>query len=112
MKSVPPDILNEKKSIALAVEFVVDRVKGVSLIQANVVGASYPLTLGVPGVAVFGPDREGRFEADVHIAVAGMKIPEATDTLRSELWKEFRNRGIADRVKNVDIYVEDLMMAV
>ncbi|MBE0448088.1 MAG: hypothetical protein IBX64_08330 [Actinobacteria bacterium] len=112
MKSVSPDILKEKKLIAMAVEPVVDRAKGVSLMQVRTVGDSYPYGLDVPGISVLGPDREGRFRVDVHISVARVKIPEVADRLRSEIWREFQERNIADRIKNVDIYVEDLMMTV
>jgi len=112
VSSVPPDVLKEKKLIALAVEFVAEKTRGVSLMHVNTVGASYPYSPDVPGVSVFGPDRDGRFTVNVHIAVAATRIPEVADRLRSEIWKEFKERDMADRIKSIDIYVEDLMMAV
>ncbi len=107
-----PDILTEKKQIALAVEYAVDRTKGVSLVQKRLFGASYPYSPDVPGVWVHGPDENHRYAIEISIAVAGMKIHEAADRLRTEVYRELHTRDYGDRVKSVDIRVEDLMMAV
>ncbi|MHB8842529.1 MAG: hypothetical protein ACYC56_12220 [Candidatus Aquicultor sp.] len=111
-----PNILEDKKQIALAVKAAVDTMKGVSLTRARAVGESYPYSPDVPGVWVRGPDREGRYSVDVYMAVAlaGSTIPEMADMLRAEIWKQLREPGInmADRVTSVDIYVEDLVLAV
>lgn len=109
---MPPNILREKKLIAKAVEYVVDKMKGVSLVRTLATGISYPYSLDVPGVGVFGPDGEGHYTVSVSISVAAMRIPEAADKLRSEIWNEFQARGLADRIESIDISVEDLMMAV
>lgn len=115
MKAVSPNILQDKKLIAMAVEFAVDKVKGVSLTRARAVGESYPYSPDVPGVWVRGPDGGGRYSVDVYVtlALAGSTIPEMANIFRSQIWNELREPGIniADRVTSVDIYVEDLVQA-
>lgn len=109
---MPPDVLKEKRLIAEAVESAVENMKGVSLIQAAAPRELYPLGPGVPGVGVLGPDTEGRYEVTTRIAIARIKIPKAADALRAGIWGELRARRLDDRVKSVDISVEDLMVAI
>jgi len=112
VNNVPLDILDEKRRIALAIRSAVGKVKGVSLVQRPMVGASYPYNLDVPGVWVHGPDAKGRYGVIVSIIVSGMRISEAANKLRSEIWGELDRRGYAGHVTSIDIRVEDLIMAV
>jgi len=111
VKSVSHDIRQDKKLIALAVEYVVKNIEGVSLTPVRMVGISYPFEPDVPGVWVHGPDEEGRYEITAHISVAGKTIPDAVGDLRAEVWRELQDRNMANHVKRFDIVVEDLMMA-
>ncbi|PIW21274.1 MAG: hypothetical protein COW32_10700 [Candidatus Aquicultor secundus] len=116
MKAVSLNIFQDKKLIALAVESAVDKMKGVLLTRVRAVGESYPYSPDVPGVWVHGPDREGRYTVDIYVALAvsGTTIPEMANRLRAEIWEQLHKEGIdmADRVTSVDIYVEDLVLAV
>lgn len=116
-----PDIFSDRKLISRAVELAVEKTKGVSLTKIRTVGDSYPYRPDVPGVWVRGPDREGRYAVDVHVvlAVAGITIPEMADKLRAKIWEQLRGEqlheqgiNMADRVTSIDIYVEDLVIAV
>lgn len=104
--------ITQKKEIALAVETAVRKSKDVALAQTSKVGVSYPYAPDVPGVWVFGPDAEGRFVITVGIMVARVPIHAAADRLRVAILDELRVSGMADRIKSIDISVEDLMMAV
>lgn len=111
MKSVSHDIRQDKKLIALAIEYVIKNIKGISLMPVRTVGISYPFEPDVPGVWVRGPDEKGRYEVVAHISVAGKTIPDAAGDLRAKVWRELQDRNMMNRVKRFDLVVEDLMMA-
>jgi hypothetical protein len=105
-------MLEQKKEIAHSVATAVSRMKGVSPVSSVPVGDSFPIKLDVPGVWVFGPDYDRRYTVTVSIAVTKTHIPTVADRLRSEIWKELRDKHLDGLVKSVDISVEDLILAV
>jgi len=111
VKSVSHDIRQDKKLIALAIEYVIKNTKGASLMPVRTVGASYPFEPDVPGIWVHGPDEEGRYEVTAHISVAGRTIPDAVGELRAKVWRELQDRNMVNHVKRFDVVVEDLMVA-
>lgn len=111
-----PNVLEEKKRIAVAAERAVLNTQGVSLVPAGIVGSSYPYTRDVPGVWVRGPDADGRYTVELHVSFVGRTTDESlldrSKKLRSVVWEELRGRDLAGEVTSVDIFVEDVDIAV
>lgn len=116
MSSVSPDVLEKKKHIALAAKYVVSQTRDMTLVPAAILGASYPYAPDVPGVWVRGPDGNGRYSVELHVAVEslapGVSLIDESGRLRAAVWSELRARGIAQDVDSVDIFVEDIDIAV
>jgi len=113
---VSPNVLEKKKHIAVAAEHAVSNARGISLVPAAIVGASYPYAPDIPGIWVRGPDTEGRYTVELHVVVESRATDESlldeSRRLRSMVWEEFRGRNLAEEINSVDIFVEDIDIAV
>ena len=102
--------------MATGAETAVVGTRGISLVPAAIVSASYPRMPEVPGVWVRGPDAAGRYSVELHVAIKTSSTKNNllvdAENLRSMVWAEFRRRELAEKVERVDVVVEDIDIAV
>jgi hypothetical protein len=112
VRKVPPNILQEKRAVAEMVERAVGKTSDILLFDKAMVGKSYPFKQDVPGVWVSGPDTAGYYVIAASVVMLGLKnIPGAINDLRSMVWDELTACNLAERVRSIDVTVEDLLTA-